>query len=71
MVTNKFGRTFINILDKHITLDESSENSIVGRAFVVHEGEDDLGLGGDSGSLKTGNAGARVACGIITSRRHF
>ena len=29
------------------------------------EGVDDLGLGGDAGSLATGNAGSRVACCII------
>ena len=29
------------------------------RAIVVHAGVDDLGQGGDEGSLKTGNAGAR------------
>ncbi len=28
-------------------------------------GEDDLGDGGDDGSLSTGNAGGRVACGIL------
>ncbi|KRX00788.1 Superoxide dismutase, copper/zinc binding domain [Pseudocohnilembus persalinus] len=41
---------------------------VVGRSFVVHAGEDDLGLGtGDKAdeSKKTGNAGARLACGTI------
>ena len=62
------GPTPVDIVDKMITLGDGGENDIVGRAFVVHAGEDDLGLGvGDaaSGSKKTGNAGPRVACGII------
>ena len=37
----------------------------MGRAIVVHALEDDLGLGGDEESKKTGNAGARVGCGLI------
>lgn len=48
------------ISDKILKL--SGQYSIVGRAIVVHAGEDDLGMGNDSGSLKTGNAGGRVAC---------
>ena len=53
------------------------DQSIIGRTVVIHEGADDLGLGGlDSNgnvidqkvhqeSLKTGNAGGRMACAII------
>mmetsp|Transcript_25570 Transcript_25570/g.45346 ORF Transcript_25570/g.45346 Transcript_25570/m.45346 type:complete len:178 (-) Transcript_25570:178-711(-) len=37
-------------------------DSVIGRAFVLHLGEDDLGQGGDAGSITTGNAGARLAC---------
>jgi len=46
-------------------IDLVGEYSVVGRAFVLHQDEDDLGKGGDDESLKTGNAGDRVACGVI------
>ncbi|KAE9552368.1 hypothetical protein FO519_004413 [Halicephalobus sp. NKZ332] len=52
--------------DKLIQLHGS--NSIVGRSLVVHAGVDDLGKGeGEKKeeSLKTGNAGARSACGVV------
>ena len=39
---------------------------ITGLAIVIHEDEDDLGLGRDAGSIMTGNAGGRAGCCIIT-----
>jgi len=60
--------TFIEIVDDVITLGDGGDRDVANRAIVVHAGEDDLGLGvGDAaeGSKKTGNAGGRVACGII------
>ena len=41
------------------------DNSVVGRSFVVHADVDDLGDGGHELSPTTGNAGARLACGVI------
>merc|ERR1712004_207397 len=49
-------------------LGDGGERDIAGRAIVIHAGSDDLGTGtGDAeeGSKKTGNAGGRVACGVI------
>ncbi|CAH1779505.1 unnamed protein product, partial [Owenia fusiformis] len=39
--------------------------SIMGQSLVIHVNEDDLGLGGNPGSLETGNAGGRLACCVI------
>ncbi|KAK7065162.1 cysteine desulfurase Selenocysteine lyase [Halocaridina rubra] len=62
------GIAYVTIVDDVIQL--YGENSIVGRSVVVHEGEDDLGLGGDQGSITTGNAGARLACCTIFLTSH-
>ncbi|KAF6372539.1 superoxide dismutase 3 [Rhinolophus ferrumequinum] len=43
----------------------SGPHSIVGRAVVVHAGEDDLGRGGNPASLENGNAGRRLACCVV------
>lgn len=53
----------INIEDKQISL--NGANNIVGRALVVHADIDDLGVGGHELSPSTGNAGARIGCGVI------
>ena len=47
-------------------VDLIGERSVVGRSIVIHSYVDDLGKGGDAESLKTGNAGKRLACGVIT-----
>ncbi|KAL4709573.1 hypothetical protein ACJJTC_007304 [Scirpophaga incertulas] len=61
--TTNGGLTKVNIQDSHISL--TGENSIVGRTLVVHADPDDFGLGGHELSKSTGNAGARIACGVI------
>jgi len=57
------GKAAVDLTDKILSL--SGPNSIVGRTMVVHADPDDLGKGGHELSKTTGNAGARVACGVI------
>ncbi len=39
--------------------------SVLGRSVVIHEGQDDLGLGDKPDSKTTGGSGARIGCAII------
>ena len=61
---DKSGTAKFKIVAKRVDL--HGNRSVVGRAVVVHADEDDLGKGGDEESLKTGNAGDRAGCGVIT-----
>jgi len=61
---NGSGVARIDIVDTQISL--KGPKSIIGRGCVVHAKPDDLGKGGVEESLKTGNAGARVGCGVVS-----
>lgn len=63
VTANSKGIAKINMSDKLIKL--SGKYSVIGRSFVIHEDEDDLGLGGFPDSKTTGHAGGRLACGVI------
>lgn len=63
---NYNGEADVYIHDRQISLDPHSQRYIGNLAVVVHQGTDDLGRGGNEDSLKTGNAGKRSGCGIIT-----
>lgn len=65
--SNLKGEVDIVYYDKLLKL--KGKNHIFGRSVVIHEGKDDLGLGGNKESLVTGNAGGRLACGIIVKYR--
>lgn len=51
------GKAHLELTDKIMTM--SGEKSIIGRGVIVHEKEDDLK------SQPVGNAGGRLACGVI------
>jgi len=63
IVAGADGTAVVDITDSQVPL--TGANSVIGRAIVVHAGEDDLGLGGQNDSKTTGHAGGRVACGVI------
>lgn len=53
----------INGMDHYLSL--VGVRGAIGRALVIHAKPDDFGRGGTEESIKTGSAGARLACGII------
>ena len=48
------------MLLKHVSVEE-----LYGRSIIVHEDEDDYGMGPHDDSKTTGHSGARIACSII------
>ena len=58
-------------LEDRLIMIYGPENNIIGRSVVCHAKQDDLGKGNDEESLKTGNAGARVACDGATIEFSF
>jgi superoxide dismutase, Cu-Zn family len=54
---NSTGEADYERVDGYVTL--NGPHSVIGRAIIVHAGQDDLT------SQPTGNAGGRVACGVI------
>jgi Cu-Zn family superoxide dismutase len=51
------GKGHLEYVDRTITMD--GEASIIGKSMIIHASEDDYS------TQPTGNAGARIACGII------
>jgi Cu-Zn family superoxide dismutase len=54
--------------DPRISISGNVFNSIIGCSVVIHEDQDDLGLGVGAKrkeSLKSGNSGKRIACSVI------
>lgn len=61
---DKNGKCNMVLRDKYLQL-RGYKYNIIGRSVVVHADQDDLGRGGNAESKKTGNAGARIGCGVI------
>ncbi|XP_040575032.1 uncharacterized protein [Lepeophtheirus salmonis] len=60
---------FTFVSDKLSIKSISPHHLILGRTFVIYEGEDDLGIGLSSNSKVDGNVGKPVACGLVQYNR--
>ena len=63
--SDKNGIVRFYYIDSRLNLFGDVNNSIIGCSIVIHEGQDDYGLGKNEESKKTGNAGGRIAGAII------
>ena len=59
IVFDDYGAATINMTVSGITVNKTAANGIIGRAVIIHAQSDDLKTD------PTGNAGGRVACGVI------
>ena len=64
IIADANGNVIEEFTDNLIKL-RGSDANIIGRGLIIHENEDDCGKGNNEESLKTGNAGKRIACAII------
>ena len=62
--SNSKGEAKYHFFDDVIKL-RGTKCNIIGRGLIIHADEDDCGQGGNAESLKTGNAGKRIACAVI------
>ena len=58
--TNAYGTCIMTLKTDKFCVDD-----IVGRSIIIHEDEDDLGLGLYNDSQTTGHSGNRIACSVI------
>ena len=56
---NADGKAHLDITLAGLTLGDGAKTDVIGHSVIVHEKKDDLT------TQPTGNAGARVACGVI------
>jgi Cu-Zn family superoxide dismutase len=64
IVTDSKGCAKYRVMDHMIKL-RGMKSNIIGRGLVIHENEDDCGMGDNNESLVNGNSGKRIACAII------
>ena len=62
--TNSKGEAKYSFYDDTIKL-RGVKCNIIGRGLIIHTDPDDCGQGHNLESLKTGNAGKRIACAVI------
>jgi Cu-Zn family superoxide dismutase len=63
VLCDETGKCTVSISDSTVKL--FGPHSVIGRSIVVYSSEDDGGRGGHENSLTTGNAGPRMAAGVV------
>ena len=63
IVVDESGHCTVQLEDKLVQL--VGPHSVIGRSLLIAAGEDDQGRGGHEHSMTTGNAGPKIAAGVI------